>query len=107
MKFREMCKEMTQKEIEFVLRIVYPYSHLADFNRILKQNFIKVSFELSDKYNLYHVDFLPDDIYVYDRKDNDSSDGEPIKSGDILYDYQQFMIAKGYSEIWLNNPYCL
>lgn len=107
MKFKEMSKEMTREEIEIVLRIVYPYADLADFDRIIKQNFINVSFQLSNKNELYHVDFLPDDIYVYDTKDNNPSDGEPIKSGNVLYYYQQFMIAKGYSELWLNNPYSL
>lgn len=106
MKFKEMSKEMTREEIDIILKIVYPYAHLVKFNRVIKQNFIKVSFTLSAEEKLYQADFLPDDIYVYDLK-NDSPDGEPVKNGSILFHYQQFMVARGYSELWLNNPYSL
>ena len=49
------------------------------------------------------IDFLPDDIYFLT---NDTIQKE-IYIGECnkLYQYRQFMIAKGYSEFWLNNPY--
>ncbi len=37
--------------------------------------------------------------------DDDLSDEIRMEEGEVLYKYRQFMIAKGYSEMWLNNPY--
>ncbi|MBA4700286.1 MAG: hypothetical protein H2212_12710 [Ruminococcus sp.] len=103
----EMARYMNEKEIEFVLKMVYPYANLVHFGRMLDQNFIRVSFTLFSEMGQLQVDFLPDDIYVYSFRDSDLLDGELLENVNILFEYRQFMIARGYSEIWLNNPYVL
>ena len=51
----------------------------------------------------HQINFLPDDIYLV--PDDDLLDEIRMEEGEVLYKYRQFMIAKGYSEMWLNNPY--
>ena len=105
MDFKEMATHMTEQEINLVLKIVYPYANLVRFRREKAANFITVYFQDSFSSKLRQVDLLPDDIYIYDCEDSTSLDGEPLDEGEILYKYKQFMIAKGYSEIWVSNPY--
>lgn len=105
MDFKDMATNMTEQEINLVLKIAYPYANLVRYNRVKGSNFITVYFHDSFTSNLQQVDFLPDDIYVYDCDDLASLDGEPMSDGEILYKYKQFMTAKGYSEVWLSNPY--
>lgn len=105
MEFKEMSIHMTEEEINFVLKIVYPHANLAKYNKVKVSNYITVYFYDYFTSELRQVDFLPDDIYTYDCKDSEALDGEPMSMGETLYQYKQFMIARGYSEIWLNNPY--
>lgn len=100
-----MATHMTEQEIKLVLKMVYPYACLVRINREKVANFISVYFHDSSTSKLQQVDFLPDDIYIYDCEDSATLDGEPMVQGEILYKYKQFMIAKGYSEIWVSNPY--
>lgn len=107
MDFKEMSEHMTERELYIVLKIIYPYAKPVHFIRVHGLNFITVYFHDSTKIELFQVDFLPDDIYIYDAQEDEILDGKPLKNGTILHKYRQFMIAKGYSEIWLDNPYVM
>lgn len=104
MHFRDMSEEMTEKEILLIFRIVFPYGKLIRYKR--ETGYITVYYSLpSDGEGIKRrVDFLPDDIYLVE-PDSGLPDGEPIENGNILYRYGQYMIVKGYSEYWLDNPY--
>lgn len=98
---------MKKQEILLILRIVFPYSKMLKYECFQDANYIRVYYRLSgDTETAEHrIDFLPDDIYVLE--DDDMLDGEPIRNGDVLHQYRQYMVSRGYSEIWLNNPYDL
>lgn len=103
--FKDMSEEMAVKEILQIFRIVFPYGKLIRYKR--DTGYITVYYSLpSDGEGIKRrVDFLPDDIYLVE-PDSRLPDGEPIRNGDILHRYIQYMVAKGYSEYWLDNPYC-
>lgn len=103
MRFREMAAEMSGLEIRRLLEMVCPYGKLKRYER--RKGFIIVYYSLpADAEGVERrMDFLPDNIYVVG--DGEQLDGEPVKNGDILHRYMQYMIAKGYSEYWLDNPY--
>ena len=94
---------MTVNEIGQVLSIIRPHSTLVHYT--IHTDFIHIVY--TDRWNgtplLQQMDLLPDDIYVF--TEYSLSDGEPLKDGDILYEYRQYMVAKGYSELWLDNPW--
>lgn len=100
-----MSEEMTAEEILLILRIVFPYGKLKRYE--CEIGYITVYYALpSDSEGMERrIDFLPDNIYLVE-PDSRLSDGAPIENGDILHRYIQYMVAKGYSEYWLDNPYC-
>lgn len=105
MKFRMMSKEMLDSEIEQVLHMVFPFAQIKEIVRVTQTNYIHVSYffseESGDKY--HQINFLPDDIYLID--DEDFLDEVLVEQTEVIYRYRQFMLAKGYSEMWLNNPF--
>lgn len=105
MEFRAMADMMSDTEVALVLRLVCPFSRVEQIDRNISSNSIKVQYSLlKESYSKWHeIDFLPDDIYLI--SDGESLEDNPMEEGDVLYKYRQFMTAKGYSEIWLNNPY--
>lgn len=115
MRFRRMSEERTEQEMLSVLRLVYPCAQMKGYRRNAGNNFIAVFFSLpEDSSNDGHkIDFLPDIIYII--ADDDKIDGIPIDEADGLYSgisnidilnmYKKYVIANGYSEMWLNNPY--
>ena len=106
MKYREMAKEMTEDEILMVLRIVHTHARLIRYERHVDSNFITVYYSLPGDEGRpeRRADFLTDDIYIVGECEKEPPDGTPISNGDILYRYQQFMVADGYSGMWLDNP---
>lgn len=105
MHFRVMAKEMSDAEVILVLKIIHPYVTVKEILRNKKSNSIEVHYSFPDEpdHIVRRIDFLPDDIYFLS---NDSIPKEIyIGEGNKLYQYRQFMIAKGYSEFWLDNPY--
>lgn len=104
MEFKEMS-EMSAKEILTVLRFVQPYGQIVDIEWQNNQNFVKVFYILPNGQSskTHRIDFLPDDIYIV--PDNDVSDEKPLTDNVIMEIYHKFMIANGYSEVWLNNPF--
>lgn len=105
MKFKNMSTQMMGEEIIQILGIVHPHAKLLQYKR--EAGYITVYYSLpsDDGGEQRRIDFLPDDIYIVGESPKEPPDGTPIKNGDILYRYSQYMIAKGYSEYWLDNPY--
>lgn len=95
--FREMASEMTDKEIRICMSILFEGSIIVEINRDIVQNAIDIKFKamgvLENK--VYKVSLLPDTV-------EGLSKGITIKV-DGLYLYEQFMIAKGYSDYWKDN----
>ena len=103
MNFREMSKVMTEDEIETVFRIVLPYGKMLDFERHTNTNYISVNYTLpEDRQNIHELNLLPDDVYF---KCENVGKEKLLENGDILHRYRKFNVARGYSEIWLNNPF--
>lgn len=102
-----MSEEMTEKEVLLILRIVFPNGKIKRYKR--EPGYITVYYSLPGDggERERRVDFLPDDIYIVGESSNEPPDGVPISNGNILHRYCQYMIAKGYSEYWLDNPYVL
>lgn len=86
MRFKVMAEEMSDEEVTLVLKIIHPYVTVKQIIRNKKSNSIEVHYSFPDE-----PDHVPEEIHI----------GE----GNELYQYRQFMIAKGYSEFWLDNPY--
>ena len=53
-----------------------------------------------NKEKMCTADLLPDDVYL-----NGGIVGkeEPYENGESLYRYRQFMVSRGYSEMWSDN----
>lgn len=103
MRFRNMAKEMTSKEVKLLFDIIEPYSHFLRYRR--ESDYIRVFYRrINDDASVEHrLDLLPDDVhYVSDSKE---SDEEPSQDVNGMYRYRQFMVARGYSELWKDNPY--
>ncbi len=105
MEFKAMAETMNDKEAALVLHLVEPFSRVGKIIRNYESNSINVHYSILREQNKmqHQINFLPDDIYLV--PDDDLLDEIRIEEGEVLYKYRQFMIAKGYSEMWLNNPY--
>lgn len=103
MKFREMSQEMNEEEIRTLFNIVLPDAIFRKYQRM--SDYIRVWYSFpNDKDKTKHrLDLLPDDVYFI--SDTKESEEMPLKNGNILHRYNQFMVAKGYSLVWKENPY--
>ena len=97
MVFRRM-EELTRGEIAHLLQIICPYAELLYLEKKSEPNYIKVYYRMPfDRTNKERcVEFLPDEVILEDEKE---------ASPEQMYDYEQFMIARGFSEYWRGNPY--
>ncbi len=103
MKFREMSEEITSDEILIAFLIIEPEGRLKRYER--NRDYIRVFYNMpNDNNSIEHrLDLLPDDVYyIDDEKDYIET---PLENGDKMFQYHQFMVAKGYSYLWKNNPY--
>ena len=105
MEFKAMAEAMSDKEAALVLHLAEPFSRVGKIIRNYESNSINVHYSMLREQNKvqHQINFLPDDIYLV--PDDDLLDEIRMEEGEVLYKYRQFMIAKGYSEMWLNNPY--
>ncbi|MCI9441266.1 MAG: hypothetical protein HFH15_08560 [Ruminococcus sp.] len=105
MEFKAMAEAMGGKEAALILHLAEPFSRAEKIIRNYESNSIYVHYSILREQNKmqHQINFLPDDIYLV--PDDDLSDEIRMEEGEVLYKYRQFMIAKGYSEMWLNNPY--
>ena len=97
MMFREMGREITEEEIRLCMSMLFDGAVILGFKREKLQNAIQVTFKImaDREQKINFVSLLPDSI-------EELSEGVRLKP-DGLYMYQQFMIAKGYSEYWKDN----
>lgn len=103
MKFRLMSKDMTEEEIRTVFQIVLPFGKMLEYERNTVTNYISVQYtQPRDNQVIHELNLLPDDIYYECEKVGKE---RILENGDRLHQYRQFTVARGYSEIWLNNPY--
>ena len=103
MRFRKMSEHMPEKEIRIVFQIVLPFGKMLNYERHLETNYISVRYTIpEDNPQEHELDLLPDDVYYECEKVGKE---KILQKGDILHQYRQFTVARGYSEIWLNNPF--
>lgn len=93
MKFRKLTEEMQEEDFKEVLEIIYPYTTYCGYKRM--EGEIKVFFKLHGK--IKSCVLLPDQV-------EDMPDGMQL-SCDEQYEYRKYMVAKGFSELWVNNRY--
>ncbi|MCM1160592.1 MAG: hypothetical protein NC412_05140 [Roseburia sp.] len=95
--FKEMSTDMSDEEVKRCMAILIDGSIVLKIKRNTKQNFIRVVFRLvgHDKSKKYKVLLLPDTIQELSKSVN--------LRHDAIHLYQQYMIAKKYSEYWKSN----
>lgn len=103
MLFKKLSEDMSEEEIRTVFQIVLPFGKMLNYERQTDTNYISVWYTLpEDSLKVHELNLLPDDVYY----ECEMVGKERIlENGDRLYQYRQFTVARGYSEIWLNNPY--
>lgn len=103
--FRRMSEDMTEEEIGIVFQILLPFGKMLDYEKHPKSNYISIRYVVPEEKPVFHeMELLPDDVYFQCEK---TGKERLLEDGEKLYQYRQFMVARGYSEIWLNNPYCI
>ena len=105
MKFKLMSEDMTEDEIRTAFQIVLPFGKMLDYERHPQTNYISVHYVMPEEKPVVHeMELLPDDVYFQCEKVGKE---RLLENGEKLYQYRQYMVAKGYSELWLSNPYCI
>lgn len=96
-----MAETMTDGEIRQCMAILIDSSIVLSISRDVKQNAITVIFRIAgyDRDKKFQVVLLPDSFewVILDKDVKLRPDGE--------YIYEQFMIAKHYSEYWKGNMF--
>lgn len=97
--FREMARYMTDEEVKRCMAILVENSVVLSIERDVIQNAIEVSFRLigDAKQKKYRLTLLSDSVEDIPDEVHFRVDGE--------YLYQQYLIAKGYSEYWKGNMF--
>lgn len=103
--FRLMSEDMTEDEIRTAFQIVLPFGKMLDYERHPQTNYISVHYVMPEEKPVVHeMELLPDDVYFQCKK---TGKERLLEDGEKLYQYRQFMVARGYSELWLSNPYII
>ncbi len=102
-KYRHLATNLTEDEVELLLEILKPGMQFKSLQRHIRGNYVEVFYCEYGSEQIEKMDLLPDDVYRYD--DSTTLDGIPLTGGEQIFRYRQFMIAKGYSDYWLDNPY--
>lgn len=103
MKFRLMSEDMTEEEIRIVFQIVLPFGKMLDYERHPQTNYVSVRYVIPVENPKEHeLNLLPDDVYYECERIGKE---RLLEDGEKLYQYRQFMVARGFSELWLSNPY--
>lgn len=97
--FKEMAEVMSDEEVKRCMTIIVDGSIVLSITRNTQQNSITVTFRIVgyDKDREFKVVLLPDSFQGLGSDVRLRLDGE--------YLYQQYMIAKGYSEYWKGNMF--
>lgn len=93
MKYKNIANFISVQEIQEVLEIIYPYVQYKGYQ--LQERAVKVFFTINDE--MKYCTFLPDEV-------QDMPEGMEL-SADEQYEYKKYMVANGYSELWINNHY--
>jgi len=103
MKYKPIT-DMTDQEIEFLWKDIFQINKIISIERNIEENEIEVSFETTwgDGTDDDPYFEMEDTITMY--SDGFSNVDFSINEEDKLK-YRQYMIAKGYSMYWKNNPY--
>lgn len=105
MNFRLMSKDMTEEEIRTAFQIVLPFGKMLDYERHPQTNYVSVRYVIPVENPKEHeLNLLPDDVYYECERIGKE---RLLEDGEKLYQYRQFMVARGFSELWLSNPYCI
>lgn len=105
MKFKLMSEDMTEEEIRTAFQIVLPFGKILDYEKHPTTNYISIRYVRPEEKPVVHeIELLPDDVYFQCKK---TGKERLLEDGEKLYQYRQFMVARGYSELWVNNPYCI
>lgn len=101
--FKKISEDMSEEEIRTVFQIVLPFGKMLNYERQTDTNYISVWYTLpEDGLKVHELNLLPDDVYYECEKVGKE---RILENGEQLHQYRQFTVARGYSEIWLNNPY--
>lgn len=93
MKYRNFSEEMQEKDLKEVLEIIYPDTIFCGYKRMERE--IKIFFKLHGK--IRSCVLLADQVVdMLNRMELDNN---------LQYEYQKYMVARGYSELWINNHY--
>ena len=93
MKYRNFSEEMQEKDLKEVLEIIYPDTIFCGYKRMERE--IKIFFKLHGK--IRSCVLLADQVVdMPNRMELDNN---------LQYEYQKYMVARGYSELWINNHY--
>lgn len=93
MKYRNMARYMSEKEIKEALQIIYPDTLYKGYRRT--DNEIIVFFSVNGKNK--ECTLLSDLV-------EDLPKGMELSPNE-QFEYRKYMVAKGYSELWINNQY--
>lgn len=82
-----------EKDLKEVLEIIYPDTIFCGYKRMERE--IKIFFKLHGK--IRSCVLLADQVVdMPNRMELDNN---------LQYEYQKYMVARGYSELWINNHY--
>lgn len=97
--FKEMVEAMSDEEVKRCMTILVDGSIVLGITRNMQQNSISVTFRIIgyDPARTFSVELLPDEAHGLDDDVLLRPDGE--------YLYEQYMVAKGYSELWKGNMF--
>ncbi len=97
--FKEMVEAMSDEEVKRCMVIIVDGSIVLDIARNMQQNSIMVTFRVVgyDPTRIFTVELLPYEVHGLDR--------DVLLRPDDEYLYQQYMVAKGYSELWKGNMF--
>lgn len=91
--YRNFSEEMQEKDLKEVLEIIYPDTIFCGYKRMERE--IKIFFKLHGK--IRSCVLLADQVVdMPNRMELDNN---------LQYEYQKYMVARGYSELWINNHY--
>lgn len=100
MRYRDLAKEMTYEEVQVAFRILEPEGILLGWHR--DEGFVRIQYRRPYSETVRRMDLLPDTVYT---GTGHESQDEPWPEGDAMHRYHQFMVAKGYSQLWKDNPF--
>lgn len=103
MRFRRISEDISESEIKMVLEMIFESSvRLVRYERRIEYNYVEVFFKLLSDDFVHRIDLLPDNVY---NMDGGNGHDEEFQDGNINWEYMKFAVARGYSELWVNNRY--